>query len=274
VFNSNSAAAFNGNVFLFVSEDGTISGWRGALGTTAEVLQTGSSANVYKGVALGTISGNTYLYAANFGTGAIDVLAGTAGAPALTGHFTDPNLPAGYAPFNIQSLSGTLYVAYAVQAGLDEMAGPGLGLVDKYDLQGNLIGRVASPGGTLNAPWGLAIAPSSSSFGAMAGALLVGNFGDGRINAYDVSTNNFLGQVQGPSGSPLSIDGLWGIAPGNSGSAGSSAMLYFAAGPNDESHGVFGVLTPVPEPASVALMTCGLAFVGALSRIGGRRRGG
>lgn len=242
-----------------------MSGWRGALGTTAETLALGSADNVYKGAAFATLTGNSYLYAANFRAGTIDVLKGSLGAPALTGTFTDPNLPAGYAPFNIQKLGNTLYVTYAQQdAGkADEVAGAGFGLVDSYDLQGNLLARVAT-GGTLDAPWGLAIAPSS--FGALAGALLVGNFGDGRINAYDPTTDAFLGQVDDAGGNPLSIDGLWALAPGNNGGAGSSALLYFTAGPNDESNGLFGVLSPVPEPSTGLLMIAGLVGVGALAR--------
>ena len=265
VFNSNAATAFNRDVFLFVSEDGTISGWRGALGATAEVLATASASNVYKGAAFATITGNSYLYAANFRSGAVDVLKGSAAAPTLAGMFTDPNLPAGYAPFNVQNLAGSLYVTYAVQdAGKhDEIAGVGLGMVDRFDLRGNFLSRVAT-GGTLDAPWGLAIAPSS--FGAMAGALLVGNFGDGRINAYDGASNAFLGQVLDTNGAPLAIDGLWAISPGNDGSAGSSSLLYFTAGPDNESHGVFGVLVAVPEPSTYALLLVGLAAVASCVR--------
>lgn len=265
VFNGNIAAAFGGDLFLFVSEDGTVSGWRSALGSTAETLVVGSDANVYKGAAFVTIAGNSYLYAANFRAGSIDVEKGSPGAPTLTGTFTDPNLPAGYAPFNIQRLGSTLYVTYAQQDANkhDEIAGAGFGFVDSYDLQGNLLARVAT-GGTLDAPWGLALAPSS--FGAMAGALLVGNFGDGRINAYDPTTHAFLGQVTDGPGAPLSIDGLWALSPGNGGSAGSNALLYFTAGPDGESHGLFGVLTPVPEPSTALLMIAGLAGLGALAR--------
>jgi len=260
VFNSN-PAAFNGDNFLFVSEDGTVSGWRGALGTTAETLATASSANVYKGSAFATISGNSYLYAANFRAATIDVFKGTAAAPALAGSFTDPNLPAGYAPFNVQNLNGTLYVTFAVQDATkhDEVAGAGQGIVDSFDLQGNLLGRVAT-GGKLNAPWGIAIAPSS--FGAMAGDLLVGNFGDGRITAFDASTHTVVGQILGADGQPLSIDGLWALSAGNDGSGGSSHLLYFSAGPDEESHGLFGVLTPVPEPSSYVLLIAGLGMVG------------
>ncbi len=265
VFNSNGAAAFGGDLFMFVSEDGTISGWRGALGTTAETLVSGSSANVYKGVAFGTIGTDSYLYAANFRAGTIDVEKGSGAAPPLSGTFADPNLPAGYAPFNVQNLGGTLYVTYAKQDGTkhDELAGPGSGFVDSYDLQGHLLSRVATAG-ALNAPWGLAIAPGS--FGAMAGALLVGNFGDGHINAYTQTTHAFLGQVQDAGGGPLAIDGLWAISPGNGGNGGSSSLLYFTAGPDGESHGIFGVLTPVPEPSVTVLLMAGLSGLMVLTR--------
>jgi uncharacterized protein (TIGR03118 family) len=260
VFNG-STTAFNGDRFLFVSEDGAVLGWQGALGSTAETLVTASPANSYKGAAIGTLAGNSYLYAANFKAGSIDVYKGTAGAPDLAGHFTDPNLPSGYAPFNVQNLGDTLYATYAFKsdpAGDEETAGPGLGLVDAFDLNGELLGRVTT-GGTLNAPWGLAVAPSS--FGPWAGALLVGNFGDGRINAYDPATHALLGQVAAGGGAPLAIDGLWAITPGNGGNGGSSAMLYFSAGPDAEAHGLFGVLTPVPEPSTSALMLLGLGCV-------------
>lgn len=263
VFNSN-PAAFHGDAFLFVSEDGTVSGWRGALGSTAETLAPGSDANVYKGSAFGTVAGNSYLYGANFRNDSIDVFSGTATAPSLTGSFVDPLAPGGYAPFNIQNLGGSLYVTYAKQdaAKHDEIDGTGMGFVDRFDLQGKLLGRIAT-GGTLDAPWGLAFAPSS--FGTLAGALLVGNFGDGRINAFDASSNAFLGQILGADGQPLAIDGLWAIAPGNGGSAGSAGLLYFTAGPDGESHGLLGVLNPVPEPSTYVLLFAGLAAM-TLSR--------
>jgi len=273
VFNGGAGAgAFNGDNFLFVGEDGTIAGWRNALGTSAERLQIGSTNNVYKGAAFATQSGNSYLYAANFRSGSIDVLKGASNEPDLTGRFTDPNLPAGFAPFNIQNLGGTLYVTYAMQdaAKKDEVPGAGRGFVDKFDLQGNLIGRLVSRG-ALDAPWGLAFAPSS--FGALAGALLVGNFGDGRIGAYDPTSGAFLGQLAALDGTPLEIEGLWALAPGNDGGAGSSMRIYFTAGPDDESHGIFGVLTPqvaaVPEPATMLMLLPGLAAIGAIAR---RRR--
>jgi uncharacterized protein (TIGR03118 family) len=257
----NGTSAFNGDRFLFVNEDGTVSGWRGALGTNAEVLQTGLD-QVYKGAALATIGGNTYLYAANFHSGAIDVLKGTPGAPNLTGNFTDPNLPAGYAPFNIQLLGDKLYVTYAKQgSGKDEQAGPGLGIVSVFDTQGSFISRIASTGGPLNAPWGLAIAPGS--FGSFAGDLLVGNFGDGTINAFNLANKSFDGQLPGLDGKPLSIDGLWGLIPGNGGAGGSTDRIYFSAGPGDETHGLFGSISSVPEPSSVLLGLIAIALVAA-----------
>ena len=247
-----SSTAFNGNFFLFVSEDGTVSGWRSALATHAETLVTGLQGNVYKGVAEATVGGSSYLYAANFGTGNIDVIKGTMGAADLGGNFTDPNLPSGYAPFNIQSLGDKLYVAYALKDNAlpDEVAGAGLGFVSIFDFQGNFVDRLAS-GGALNAPWGLAIAPSS--FGEFAGNLLVGNFGDGTINAYNLVDNSFTGQLTDGNGQALKIDGLWALTVGNDGNAGSSQKLYFTAGPDDEAHGLFGAITVVPVPAAMWL---------------------
>jgi uncharacterized protein (TIGR03118 family) len=273
-FNTGAAAgAFNGDNFLFVSEDGTVSGWRNALGTTAERFAVASPDNVYKGAAVATIGDHTYLYATNFHSGNIDVYKGDTGAPTLTGRFTDPNLPAGYAPFGIQRIGNTIYVTYALVDNPanphDDVPGVGHGFVNAFDLQGNLIGRIGSMG-TLNSPWGLAIAPAS--FGSFAGDLLVGNFGDGRINAFNLSTSMFVDQLRDSAGQPITIDGLWGLTVGNSdagGIAGSSSKVYFSAGPDDESHGLFGVLAPVPEPTSLALLATGLA---AALLVGRRRR--
>jgi uncharacterized protein (TIGR03118 family) len=159
------------------------------------------------------------------------------------GAFTDPNLPAGYAPFGIQTLAGSVYVAYALQdeEGEEEVAGPGLGIVDKYDLAGRLLARVAT-GGALNAPWGLALAPAG--FGRFSGKLLVGNFGNGRINVFDPVSFEPKGHLKGTDGKAIVIDGLWGIAFGNGANAGPATSLFFAAGPDDEEHGLFGRLDP------------------------------
>jgi len=263
VFNPASAGNFNGDLFLFVSEDGTISGWKGSLGTNAEVLQLSSATNSYKGAAIAVIGTDAYLYAADFAGNQVDILKGNAAAPDLAGSFTDPGIPSGFAPFNIQNLGGTLYVTYAkVGPDGDDESGPGNGFVSAFDLQGNFLGRVGSDG-TLNSPWGLARAPAS--FGQFAGDLLVGNFGDGRINVFDTTTDTFIGQLLGAGGIPLAIDGLWGLIPGNDGGAGNSQSIYFSAGPGDEEHGLFGVLA-VPEPATAALIGLSIMMLGVARR--------
>jgi len=263
------ASAFGGDAFLFVNEDGTISGWRGALGTTAEILQTADSANVYKGAALATVGGDAYLYAANFSAGTIDILKGNVGAPNLAGNFVDPNLPAGYAPFNIENLGGTLYVTYALQDGTkrDDVAGAGHGFVDAFDANGIFLGRIASQG-VLNSPWGLTIAPAG--FAGVGGDLLVGNFGDGTIHAFNLTTHAYDGPLTLSGGATLSIDGLWGLAVGNDGLAGSSQRVYFTAGPGGEAHGLFGSLTAVPEPSTCLLAGLGVFSIAALRRRRGK----
>jgi uncharacterized protein (TIGR03118 family) len=254
----NGGTGFNSDRFLFVSEDGTISGWRGALGTTAEVLQLSDPTNVYKGVALDATGGHSYLLSANFSTGKIDVLKGDAGAPDLAGKFVDPAIPNHYSPFNISKLGNTIYVTYALQNGKDDSPGSGHGFVSAFDEHGNFLGRIGTAG-ALNSPWGLAIAPSG--FGSLAGDLLVGNFGDGRINIFSADPNApaFLGQLTDvKTGNPLAIDGLWGLIPGNGSGAGSIHDIYFTAGPNGESNGELGVLQSVPEPNSAILALIGL----------------
>jgi len=260
----NPGTGFNSDKFLFVGEDGTISGWRNSLGGSAEILQIANSANVYKGTTLSGTGGHDYLYSANFRSGNIDVPKGDPGALDLSGKFTDPNLPAGFAPFNIRNLGGNLYVTYAVQDATkhDDVPGAGLGIVDEFDLQGNLLHRIGTQG-TLNSPWGLAIAPAS--LGTLAGDLLVGNFGDGTINAFDPNGGGFKGQLSGPDGKPLSIEGLWALTVGNDGNGGSSDKLYFSAGPDDEMHGVFGLVQQVPDGASTfGLLVMSFGAISAL----------
>jgi uncharacterized protein (TIGR03118 family) len=269
---SNSGPGFDGDRFLFVSEDGTISGWQASAGSQALIRQTGLPVNIYKGVTLETVGGNSYLLSANFKAGTIDVLKGTPGAPDLTGKFTDPNLTNGYAPFNISKLGSTIFVTYALQNGKDDLPGPGHGFVNAFDENGNLLGRIGTMG-TLNSPWGLAIAPSG--FGSLAGDLLVGNFGDGRINIFSADPNSpgFLGQlIDAKTGDPLSIDGLWGLIPGNGGSGGNAHDIYFTAGPNDESGGVLGVLRSVPEPGSALLAMISIGAISAGAAWNSRRR--
>jgi uncharacterized protein (TIGR03118 family) len=251
---------FNSDLFIFATENGTIDGWRGALGTTAEVLSPNTTDAVYKGLATGMVGGNQYLYATDFHNGQITVLPGT-GAPALPGNFTDPNLPAGYAPFNIENINGQLYVTYALQdaAKHDDVAGAGNGFVDVFNLDGTFVKRLVS-NGALNSPWGMALAPSG--FGSFGGDLLIGNFRDGTINVYDPVTGTWLATLDGSNGMPLVNLGLWDLTFGNGGNGGSKSDLYFTAGiPGDgmvEDHGLFGSIAPTPEPGTLALLGSGL----------------
>jgi uncharacterized protein (TIGR03118 family) len=223
----------------------------------AERFAVADPNNVYKGLAGANIGGNEYAYLANFHTGAVDVMKGNSGAPALTGTFTDPGLPSGYAPFGIQRIGTTIYVTYAVQdaAKKDDVAALGNGIVTAFDLQGNFLMRVAT-GGVLNSPWGLALAPVG--FGDFGGDLLVGNFGDGLIHAYDPSTGALVGTLSDTSGNPIAIDGLWALQFGNGAAAGPTSTLFFTAGPDDESNGLFGTLVTAPEPATWLVALTGL----------------
>jgi uncharacterized protein (TIGR03118 family) len=232
--------------FLFASEDGTISAWSPSLAPNTQavvVVDNSASGASYKGLAIDSTSAGTRLYAANFHDARVDVFDGSFAPVTVAGAFTDPSLPAGYAPFGIQTLAGSVFVAYAKQdaAGEDEVAGEGLGVIDKYDLAGRLLARVAT-GDALNAPWGMALAPAG--FGRFSGKLLVGNFGDGRINVFDPVTFEPKGHLKGTNGKAIVIDGLWGLAFGNGGTAGPKTTLFFAAGPNDEEDGLFGRLDP------------------------------
>ena len=232
-------------VFIFATENGTISAWGG--GASATIAVDNANANtgpVYKGLVFGTNPKGVFLFATNFRDGTIDVFDHTYAKQTLpAGRFADQNIPPGYAPFGIQNIDGDLFVTYAKQdqAKHDDVAGPGNGFVDVYDTGGTLLRRFATRG-TLNSPWG--VARASFHFGRFSGAVLIGNFGDGRINAFD-SRGQFLGQLAGPAGRPLTIDGLWSLTLGG-GRNSSSDTLYFTAGPNDESDGLFGTITPTP----------------------------
>jgi uncharacterized protein (TIGR03118 family) len=231
--------------FIFATEDGTISGWNPSADPTHAILAVDNSASgaIYKGLAIGANGSGNFLYAANFHAGTIDVFDKDFQPVQLAGSFTDPNIHRGFAPFNIQNLGGKLYVTYARQDAdrEDDVAGPANGFVDVFDTDGNLLQRLVTRG-RLNSPWGLAIAPAS--FGPFGNDLLVGNFGDGRINAYDPVTGEFLGQLGGPDNRPITIDGLWGLIVGNGGNGGDVDKVYFTAGPDDETHGLFGSLAP------------------------------
>jgi uncharacterized protein (TIGR03118 family) len=230
--------------FIFSSEDGMIRAWRGG-SSAALVTAHGQPGAIYKGLAIAQPTpGNPVLYAADFHNARVDVFNGAWQDITPGDAFVDPMLPAGYAPFGIQTIGSRVFVSYARQDAdaEDELAGQSLGFVDAYDLAGNLLQRVAQRG-QLNAPWGLAMAPST--FGRYAGDLLVGNFGDGQINAYEETASGFehRGTLRDTSGQKLVIDGLWALEFGNAGSNGSPDTLFFTAGPNEESHGLFGTIT-------------------------------
>jgi uncharacterized protein (TIGR03118 family) len=231
------------SAFLFATEDGTISGWNPSVNPSQSVLaidnSQGSAGAVYKGLAIGTTASGTFLYAANFRGGTVDMFDQNF---KQVGGFTDPNLPAGFAPFNVQNLGGHLFVTFALQdaAKHDDVAGSGNGFVDEFDLSGNLVRRIAS-GGVLNSPWGLAIAPAG--FGRFAGDLLVGNFGDGTVNAFNATSGAFQGTLTDANGNPIREGDLWAVMPGTGGAGGDPNTVYFTAGVQAESHGLFGSLT-------------------------------
>jgi len=263
IFNGNSSEFLvNGSGtsahFIFSTEDGTISAWNSG---TSAVLKVDNSAvpspgsgAVYKGLALANNGGADFLYATNFHAGTIDVFDSSFHQVTLaSGAFTDHKIPKGFAPFGIQSVTvpGTsqsvLFVTYAKQDAdkHDDVAGKGNGFVDVFDTSGNLLQRVASRG-ALNSPWGIAVAPSN--FGKLSGDLLVGDFGDGRINAFRLPqgrSHKFAsaGQLMNVQGKPIKISGLWGLAFGNGAGAGPTNTLFFTAGTNHEADGLFGTLT-------------------------------
>jgi uncharacterized protein (TIGR03118 family) len=236
-------------LFIFATEEGKIFGWNPSLAPNdavdAHVANTAGA--IYKGLALASTTGGDFLYATDFHNGHVDVFDGTlqpADLPA--GAFTDPSLPSDYAPFGIQNVSGTIVVTFAKQdaAAVDEIAGQGKGFVDAFDTSGNLLARIGQHG-QLNAPWGIAQAPSEG-FGRFSGDLLIGNFGDGGITAFAPRHDGNWepdGQLR-TDNKVLSIDGLWALEFGH-GTAknGPATTLFFTAGPGDESHGLFGTIT-------------------------------
>jgi uncharacterized protein (TIGR03118 family) len=241
--------------FLFATEDGTISGWNPAVDPAHALIAVDRSAvrqgkfvgAVYKGLALAPSGSGSFLYATDFRFGVVEQFDAQFH---LVRSFTDPVLAEDcplpgqcFAPFGIQNIGGDLFVSFALQnkAHHDDVGGAGNGFVDVFDTSGTLKGRFASMG-SLNSPWGLALAPAG--FGTFSNDLLVGNFGDGRINAFDPSTGKFLGQLQDPAGHPIAINGLWGLAFGNGGLAGDTTTLFFASGLNDEADGLFGSIQP------------------------------
>lgn len=232
--------------FIFAGEGGTISGWAQSVsaGTATTAYDDGAGGAVYKGLALANNGTANFLYATDLHNAKIDVFDTHFHKVTLAGGFSDPAIPAGFAPFGIQPVGGQLYVTYAQQDATahDETLGAGLGYVNVFDTNGNLVKRFASTG-VLNAPWGIALAPSG--FGAAAGDLLIGNFGDGTINRFDPASGKSLGAVSLASGKQLVIPGLWALAFGNGASSQPAGTLFYTAGPNNQTDGVFGRIDAV-----------------------------
>lgn len=279
-------------IYIFCGQDGSLSGWNPALDVDHAIRTSLDAEGVYTGLALARAGGKPYLYVANFAAGKVEVYDSDFAETNLDGDFKDTALPDGYSPFNVQKIGSDLFVAFAKRAPSgDEQAGAGLGIVSEFDSKGHFIRRVAS-NGELNAPWGLARAPKN--FGRFSGALLVGNFGNGRINAFDFASGSFLGAIEDAHGEEIAIAGLWGIAVGGGsfdrddadddaaakdataqamaageepadvversadtfhgghekGDGRGVARLYFAAGIEEEAHGLFGFIAPVPDEQS------------------------
>jgi uncharacterized protein (TIGR03118 family) len=233
------------SLFLFATEDGTIVGWNPNVNPTNGVIGVDNSkaGAVYKGLAIASTSGGTFIYATNFHAGRVEVYDQTFSPVNHAGAFVDPKIPTGYAPFGIQNIAGNIFVTYAKQLlpdKKDDQAGPGNGFVDVFNSSGEFIRRLISHG-HLNSPWGLALAPAD--FGTFSSKILVGNFGDGRINVYDPVTGKFEGRLKNNADRPIKIDGLWALAFGNDANAGKHNELFFTAGLNDEADGLFGKLT-------------------------------
>ena len=234
--------------FLFVTEDGTVSGWNG--GTAATIKVNTHGASIFKGVTQATFNDPThgpsdFLYVADFHKGHVNVYdAGFHPVHLGDDAFRDEKIPAGFAPFNVQDIGGNIYVAFAKQDAdkHDEVAGAGLGYVDVFSPSGKLLHRL-DWGSWFNAPWGMAQAPSD--FGAYSHCVLVGQFGSGQILVFDVVTGRFLGRLRDAKNMPITIDGLWAIEFGSGTASGPANSLFFTAGTDDEQHGLFGMITPI-----------------------------
>lgn len=236
---ANSGTAFGGAQFIAATEDGLITKWNG-LGASTIAVDNSSSGAVYKGLAILSANSGNLLLVANFHSGKIDVFDGNFQPATLPGGFTDPGLTAGFAPHGVHVISGTIYVTFAQQdtAKHDPVIAAGSGVLDTFDANGKFLKRVIT-GGSLNAPWGVALAPST--FGGFSGALLVGNFGDGAINAYDRNSGTLLGQLMDSSNKPILNPGLWDMVFGQGGT-GDPSTLYITAGGSDQTHGLFAAL--------------------------------
>ena len=260
--------------FLFSSLDGVITGWNNALGTNGAVAQVAinnsAAGAVYTSMALATNTTGTFLLAANFGKGStLEVYDNKFATAKLAGSFTDPNLPAGYVPYAVHVIGTQVFVTYALRAtsGGPTIA-PGNGMVNVFDTNGNFVSRAVSPGGNLNAPWGVAVAPTT--FGIFGGDLLVGNFGDGVINVYDPKTFAYLGQLADGTGKTFTYASLWeiffGLTAPSSSNGGNQNTLYFAAGLASEKHGLLGSINTSSTTSGTA--TYGFSVSSSAATVG------
>ncbi|MCK9684165.1 TIGR03118 family protein [Scleromatobacter humisilvae] len=227
--------------FIFATLQGQIAAWAPNVdGTHAfTIVDNSTSGAVYTGLAIDTGTGGDMIYAADFVKGTVDVFSGAFAPVTTAGGFVDSTLPTGYAPFGIQQIGDKIYVTYAQPDPVThEKTGAGLGLVDVFDKQGNLLSHLIPAGGALNAPWGLAMAPAN--FGKFSSMLLVGNFGDGKINVYDPTTGAFVATVSNNDGSAIVVPGLWALQFGNDLNSQPSNTLFYTAGPGAEAHGLYG----------------------------------
>jgi uncharacterized protein (TIGR03118 family) len=233
--------------FLFDTTDGVISGWNPAVDPThAVVVKDNSGTAAYTGLTISQWQGKNYLYAANFKGQMVEVYDSSFSlVPLGTSAFRDPAIPDDYSPFNVQAIGEWIFVTFAKleAGGDDEIQGAGFGYVDAFTPGGELVLRLKH-GRWLNAPWGVALAPAKG-FGKFSGELLVGNLGSGQIAAYKLKNGTFHGLLRDRRGHPITIDGLWGLGFGNDANAGPSTTLFFAAGIDDEQHGLFGTITAV-----------------------------
>ena len=227
--------------FIFATLQGQISAWAPTVDGTHSftIVDNSTSGAAYTGLAIDTGAGGDMIYAADFAKGSVDVFSGTFSPVTTAGGFVDSTLPAGYAPFGIQQIGDKIYVAYAQpDPTTHEKVGAGLGLVDVFDKQGNLLSHLIPAGGALNAPWGLAMAPAN--FGKFSNMLLVGNFGDGKINVYDPATGAMQGTLSNNDGSAIVVPGLWALQFGNGLNSQPTNTLFYTAGPGAEAHGLYG----------------------------------
>jgi len=250
IFNSTAGFGITGGpaTFVFSTLAGTIAAWRG--GTSASIAFAATDGAVYTGLATGSVGANNFLYAADSRNGKIDVLDSSFQKTTLPGSFTNPNVPSGFTPYNVQNIGGKLYVTY------EQRNAPG-GFVSVFDTNGNLLQSITDA--HLDEPWGVALAPSG--FGMFANDLLIGNFGDGTINAFDPSTGAFLGVLTGANGNPIANPGLWALEFRAPGSGFNPNTLFFTAGINNEVNGLFGTIQAVPEPRTFAMIFLALVAI-------------